>query len=53
MRFADEPAERAPSRQISRADRDDPRGSFWVEKGKFDQALEQLDEDEEAPQGSE
>ena len=42
MRFADEPAERAPSRQISRAERDDPRGSLTVEKGGFDQALEQL-----------
>ena len=42
MRFADEPAERAPSRQISRADRDDPRRSFNAEKGEFDQAVERL-----------
>jgi hypothetical protein len=42
MRFADEPAERAPSRQISRVERDDPRGSLTVKKGDFDRALEQL-----------
>ena len=36
MRFADEPAERAPSRQITRAERGDPRGSFTVERGEFD-----------------
>lgn len=44
MRFADEPAERAPSRQITRASRNDPRGSFTTEKGEFDQALERLTE---------
>jgi integrase len=44
MRFADEPAERAPSRQITRASRDDPRRSFTTEKGEFDQALERLTE---------
>ncbi len=42
MRFADEPAERAPSRQITRAEHGDPRGSFTVERGEFDQALEEL-----------
>ncbi len=42
MRFADEPAERAPSRQITRAARDDARGSLRVEKGDFDRAVEQL-----------
>src|ERR1035438_4979107 len=42
MQFADEPAERAPSRQISRVERDDPRKSLTVKKGDFDQALEQL-----------
>jgi hypothetical protein len=44
MRFADEPAERAASRQITRASRDDPRGSFKTETGEFDQALERLTE---------
>jgi len=39
MRFADEPAERAPSRQITRAD---ARG--LVEKGEFDLAVERLTE---------
>ena len=45
MRFADEPAERAPSRQISRAERDGASGSSTVEKGAFDRALEQLSRD--------
>jgi integrase len=45
MRFADEPAERAPSRQISRAERDGARGSSTIEKGAFDRALEQLSRD--------
>lgn len=40
MRFADEPAERAPSRQITRSER---RGSA-VEKGDFDRAIERLNE---------
>jgi hypothetical protein len=42
MRFADEPAERVPSRQLTRVDADDPRGPFKVEKGPFDQFLEDL-----------
>jgi hypothetical protein len=45
MRFAAEPAEpaeRAPSRQISRAESDDLRWSLTVENGAFDNALEQL-----------
>jgi hypothetical protein len=42
MRFADEPAERAPSRQITRLQRDDPRGSGEVEKGAFDEAVDRL-----------
>ena len=45
MRFADEPAERAPSRQISRAERDGARGSSTIEKGAFDRALEELSMD--------
>jgi integrase len=51
MRFADEPAERATSRQITRLASGGPCGSHDVEKGEFDQAVEQLgyaDEDGEA-----
>jgi integrase len=47
MRFADEPAQRAPSRQITRAERDDPRGSVAAGKGEFDQALEELTQSDE------
>jgi integrase len=47
MRFADEPAERAPSRQITRAERHDSRGPFAVERGEFDQAVEELSESDE------
>ena len=47
MRFADEPAERAPSRQITRLQRGDPRGSGGVEKGEFDQALDRLSSEDE------
>jgi hypothetical protein len=35
MRFADEPTERAPSRQVTRPQRDDPRGSAAPAKGEF------------------
>ena len=42
MRFADEPAARLSTRQITRAARDDPRGSFEVEKGDFDREIEGL-----------
>lgn len=42
MRFADEPAERAPSRQVSRVESDHPRGPLRSEPGDFDQALERL-----------
>jgi hypothetical protein len=42
MRFADEPAERVPTRQITRAAPDDPRGSFQAEEGDFDRALDEL-----------
>jgi hypothetical protein len=40
MRFADEPAERAPSRQITRGD----GRSAEVEKGDFDRAIERLND---------
>ncbi|MGB0095830.1 MAG: hypothetical protein WBP81_25240, partial [Solirubrobacteraceae bacterium] len=42
MRFSDEPAERVQSRQLTRVDEDDPRGRLAVEKGPFDQFLEDL-----------
>ncbi len=42
MRFADEPTERIPSRQITRLERQDPRGSSSVEDHGFDQAVERL-----------
>lgn len=44
MRFANEPAERAPSRQLTRVDADDPRGPFRVEKGPFEQFLDDLND---------
>ena len=43
MRFADEPAERAPSRQISRGDGRGPE----VEEGEFDRAIERLNDADE------
>jgi integrase len=42
MRFADEPAERLPSRQITRLQRDDVRGSSGTEQGEFDRGIERL-----------
>jgi integrase len=42
MRFADEPAERVKTRQITRVERDDPRGPVAVEKGTFDRFLDDL-----------
>jgi integrase len=42
MRFADEPAERLPGRQITRATPGDPRGSFRAERGGFDRKLGEL-----------
>jgi Phage integrase family len=44
MRFADEPAERVRSRQITRVERDDPRGPVPVEKGPFDLFLDDLND---------
>ena len=49
MRFA-EPAERAPSRQITRPARDDGRWSINVEPGNFDLAVEQLKDDGGLPE---
>jgi hypothetical protein len=42
IRFADEPAERLPSRQITRLQRDDARGSARIERGEFDRGIERL-----------
>ena len=42
MRFADEPAERVPSRQITRLQRADTRGSSAMESGDFDRGIERL-----------
>ncbi|HET7047483.1 MAG TPA: tyrosine-type recombinase/integrase [Solirubrobacteraceae bacterium] len=44
LRFADEPAERAPSRQITRIQRDDARGFSGLEKGEFDRDVDRLNE---------
>ncbi len=41
MRFADEPAERQPSRQVTRSG----TRSATVEKGEFDRAVERLADD--------
>ena len=38
-RFADEPAERLPSRQITRLQRDDAWGFSGIEKGEFDRGI--------------
>ena len=42
MRFADEPAERLPSRQITRLHGDDARGFSGIEKGEFDRDVARL-----------
>jgi integrase len=47
MRFADEPAERAPSRQLSRADSDEQGRSARLEAGEFDRAIERLNDADE------
>jgi integrase len=44
MRFADEPAERAPSRQLTRAETSDTRRSPTLEPGKFDRAIERFND---------
>ena len=53
MRFADEPAERAPSRQMTRPGSDDARRSIGVEKGEFDRALEWLTDADKDDDGDE
>jgi hypothetical protein len=40
MRFADEPPERTPSREITLVGGDDARRSVGAEQGEFDQAVE-------------
>ena len=47
MRFADEPAERAPSRQVTRLQRGDASGFSRVDGGEFDQNLERLNDDDD------
>ena len=42
MRFADEPAERVVSRQITRGDGTDARGPLSAAAGGFDRAVERL-----------
>ena len=42
MGFADEPSERVPTRQITRAAADTHRRLFGAEKGDFDRALDEL-----------
>ena len=49
MRFEDEPAERAPSRQITRYADGDPRGRAEVPKGEFDERLEDLNRMDPGP----
>ena len=49
MRFADEPAERVSTRQVTRVTHDDPRGPqsidrFAAKKGEFDQFLADLND---------
>ena len=46
MRFADEPAERVKSRQLTRVERDDPRGPVGLDKGPFDQFMADLNDPE-------
>jgi hypothetical protein len=47
MRFADEPAERARTRQTSRGARHDPRCPLTIAGGEFDRAVEALNDAEE------
>ncbi len=44
MRFADEPTERVPNRQITRLQRGDPRGPRALEKGEFDRGIDGLND---------
>jgi hypothetical protein len=45
MRFADEPVERLPSRQVTRLQRDDAREFSGIEKGEFDRGIDRLSDD--------
>jgi hypothetical protein len=47
MRFADEPAERAPSRQVTRLQRGGVSGFSAVQGGEFDRELDRLDDGDE------
>lgn len=47
MRFADEPAERAPSRQLTRAESDERGRPAGLEAGEFDRAIERLNDADE------
>ena len=47
MRFADEPVERAPSRQRTRAESDEPGRSARLDAGEFDRAIERLNDADE------
>jgi hypothetical protein len=47
MRFADEPAERAPNRRRTRAESDEPGHSAGLEAGEFDRAIERLNDADE------
>jgi hypothetical protein len=47
MRFADEPSERAPSRQATRLQRDGASGFSAVERGTFDQEADRPDDSDE------
>jgi hypothetical protein len=49
MRFADEPAERVPSRQVTRLQRQDQRGSVPLERDTFDLEVESLTGDGDEP----
>lgn len=47
MSFADEPAKRAPSRQLTRAQNDERGRSATLEAGEFDRAIERLQDADE------
>lgn len=47
MRFADEPSERAPSRQLTRAETSDTRLPPMLEAGEFERAVERLNNADE------
>ena len=49
MRFADEPAERVPSRQVTRLQREDQRGSVPLDGDTFDLEVERLTGDGDEP----